>query len=161
VTPLKYKNPIAAASLVASIFVIFIEVARPTTIQILVDGQNISISNSPPIYLIGDMALIGISAFTLGASLIYLLQKERMTVSSVEKSSAKEGWNEALDSLTDEDERTVYELIVAEDGMIFQGELVNRSGFSKSKVSVILDRLEARKVIERKRYGMSNVVVLK
>jgi uncharacterized membrane protein len=44
---------------------------------------------------------------------------------------------------------------------MFQGELVDRSGFTKSKVSLVLDRLEARRKVERKRYGMSNIVQLK
>jgi len=55
----------------------------------------------------------------------------------------------------------VYQLVVKEGGAMFQGELVDRSGFSKTKVSLILDRLEARQLLLRKRYGMSNMVQLK
>jgi uncharacterized membrane protein len=40
-------------------------------------------------------------------------------------------------------------------------QLVERSGFFKSKVSLVLDRLEARGILERGRHGMSNAVVLK
>jgi uncharacterized membrane protein len=52
-------------------------------------------------------------------------------------------------------------LIVEEGGTIFQSQLVDKSGYSKSKVSLVLDRLEARKILERRRRGMSNVIVLK
>jgi uncharacterized membrane protein len=38
---------------------------------------------------------------------------------------------------------------------------VDKSGYSKSKVSLVLDRLEARRILERRRRGMSNVIVLK
>ena len=58
------------------------------------------------------------------------------------------------------DEKKLYGL-VAEAGALFQGELVEKSGFSKVKVTRILDRLEGLQLVERKRRGMSNVVVLK
>jgi uncharacterized membrane protein len=44
---------------------------------------------------------------------------------------------------------------------MFQSELVEKTGYSKSKVSLILDRLEAKRILERKRRGMTNAVVLK
>ena len=46
-------------------------------------------------------------------------------------------------------------------GTVFQPKIVNDSGFSKIKVSRLLDKLEERQFIERKRRGMTNVVVLK
>ena len=46
------------------------------------------------------------------------------------------------------------------NGTIFQSDLVEKSDFSKVKVSRILDKLEGRQLIERKRRGMTNVVVL-
>jgi len=59
------------------------------------------------------------------------------------------------------DEKIAYDAIVASDGTIFQSELVEKSGLDKVKVSRILDRLEGKGLIERKRRGMSNVIVLK
>jgi uncharacterized membrane protein len=58
-------------------------------------------------------------------------------------------------------EKRIVNLIIDERGTIFQSQLVDRSGYSKSKVSLILDRLEAKKILERKRHGMSNAIVLK
>ena len=46
-------------------------------------------------------------------------------------------------------------------GTIFQPDLADKTGFSKVKVTRILDRLEGKQLIERKRRGMTNVVVLK
>jgi uncharacterized membrane protein len=60
-----------------------------------------------------------------------------------------------------EDERTLVQIVADEGGTIFQSQLVEMSGFSKSKVSLVLDRLEARGILERRRHGMSNAVVLK
>ena len=44
---------------------------------------------------------------------------------------------------------------------MFQSSLVNETKLSKVKVTRILDRLEGKSLIERKRRGMSNVIILK
>lgn len=72
----------------------------------------------------------------------------------------KRKWESVLKTLTG-DERDIYEKIVASEGVIFQSELVEQTGFPKAKVSRILDKMEARGLLERKRRGMANVVVLK
>lgn len=59
------------------------------------------------------------------------------------------------------EEKTVFEKIIEAQGAIFQSELVEKSGFTKVKVTRILDKLEGRGLIERKRRGMTNVVILK
>jgi len=51
--------------------------------------------------------------------------------------------------------------IITQDGAILQGELVTKSGMDKVKVSRILDKLEMQGLVERRRHGMSNLVVLK
>lgn len=58
------------------------------------------------------------------------------------------------------DERKVLEM-VSSQGAIFQSELVEKSGMNKVKITRILDRLEAKGIVERKRRGMTNVVMLK
>ena len=64
-------------------------------------------------------------------------------------------------SKLDKDEKIVVKVIENADGTIFQSDLVEKSKFSKVKISRILDKLEGRQLIERKRRGMTNVVVLK
>jgi len=59
------------------------------------------------------------------------------------------------------EERKIYNLIVSSDGFMFQSDLIKKSGFSKVKVSRILDRLETKDIVERRRRGMANVVILK
>lgn len=58
------------------------------------------------------------------------------------------------------DEKKVYELI-AKEGAIFQSDIIDKLGFNKVKVTRILDRLEGKQLVERKRRGMANIVVLK
>ena len=61
----------------------------------------------------------------------------------------------------DPEEKKIYEILAESDGMLFQGDIIEKSGFSKVKVTRLLDRMEAKKVLERRRRGMSNAVVLK
>lgn len=60
-----------------------------------------------------------------------------------------------------EGEKKIYYSIESSDGAIFQSELVEKTGFSKVKVSRILDKLEGKGLVIRRRRGMSNVVILK
>ena len=57
------------------------------------------------------------------------------------------------------EEGKIYNIINDAEGAIFQAELVEKSGYSKVKVSRILDRLEGRGIVERKRRGMTNIVI--
>lgn len=51
--------------------------------------------------------------------------------------------------------------IVQEKGGIFQAELMEKLGIGKVGVTRLLDKLEAKQIIERKRRGMNNFVVMK
>ncbi|MDO8555991.1 MAG: MarR family transcriptional regulator [Nanoarchaeota archaeon] len=58
------------------------------------------------------------------------------------------------------DEKKVF-VIIRDARTIFQAELIEKSGVGKVGVTRLLDRLEAKGFIERKRRGMTNIVVLK
>jgi uncharacterized membrane protein len=60
-----------------------------------------------------------------------------------------------------EEEKLIVNLLKESEGTIYQSELVDKTGFTKVKVTRILDRLEGKKIIERKRRGMTNIVILK
>lgn len=60
----------------------------------------------------------------------------------------------------DGDERRLYEMIEAAGGEILQMNLVSSGGFSKSKVTRLLDKLERKGLIRRERHGMTNKVIL-
>ena len=62
--------------------------------------------------------------------------------------------------LLNREERALYQILAKEESM-FQADLVEKSEMGKVKVSRILDRLENKKLIERKRRGMNNIVVIK
>ena len=59
-----------------------------------------------------------------------------------------------------QEEKQVLELIQANKA-VFQADLIEKTGFGKAKMTRIIDRLEGRGFVERKRRGMTNIVVLK
>lgn len=59
------------------------------------------------------------------------------------------------------EEKKVISLIQEKGGSAFQSDVIGATGFTKVKVSRILDRLEQKGHVERKRRGMANLVVLK
>ena len=158
---MKTGKILAIFGLIASTFAIFVKMLTPTTVQFIVDGSVIEFSNIPQIYGSSDLILVSISAFVMGSSLVYLWLIDKMESVPAEASSLQNQWNGLLEKIANPDEKRIVSLIIDEGGTIFQSQLVDRSGYSKTKVSLILDRLEAKKILERKRHGMSNAIVLK
>jgi len=64
-------------------------------------------------------------------------------------------------SSLDSEEKRAYDIIKDKGGSVFQSDIIRETGFTKVKVSRILDKLENRGVLERKRRGMANIIVLK
>lgn len=112
---------------------------------------------------------IGIMGFVviIGLYLIFFGQEEKV-VTKIKRVKEKpkpkkvtvEDYKEQMKGLT-EDQKVVLKKIIEEEGTIFQSDLVDKSNFHKVKVSRILDKLEGKGLIERRRRGMTNVVVLK
>lgn len=158
---MKTGKLLAIFGLIASSFAVFIRVMTPTTVQFIIEGNIIELNEVPNIYNSSDMIVTSVSCFVLGSSLIYLLLDGMNEHIQNESPSIRENWDDLLEKLSNTDEKEIVRLIIAERGTIFQSQLVDKSGYSKSKVSLVLDRLEAKKIVERRRRGMSNVIVLK
>jgi uncharacterized membrane protein len=98
---------------------------------------------------------VGIMVFIvlIGLYLVFFGDKKKEV--KIEKKDYKEIMKDF-----DEDYKKVFDEIVKEES-IFQSELVERTELNKVKVTRILDKLEGKGLIERKRRGMTNVVILK
>lgn len=96
--------------------------------------------------LFADIAL-----FVFGLLLFLKKTPEEKALSKAKKSAKQLGG----------DESKAFDLVTQSDGMIFQNELTEKMGVSKVKVTRILDKLEAKGLIERRRRGMTNVIILK
>ncbi|OYR99297.1 transcriptional regulator [Halorubrum sp. E3] len=71
----------------------------------------------------------------------------------------EERWEETADRLRNNEE-IVYTVVLDADGKLPQRDIVEGTELSKATVSRTLDTLESKDLVERKRNGMGNVVVL-
>ena len=96
-------------------------------------------------------------AFLIFAVGIYLLFTPRETTTA----QSEKSFTEIDVSTLSEEEKRVYELLKFNKGSIYQGDLLKETGFSKVKLSRILDKMQNREILDRKRRGMANIVILK
>ena len=101
----------------------------------------------------------------VGLYLVFFGKEEKVVTRTVKeqikpKDISKENYEDILKESSEEEKKILEELIGA-DGTIFQSDLVEKLGFTKVKVTRVLDRLEGKGLVERKRRGMTNVVILK
>jgi uncharacterized membrane protein len=93
----------------------------------------------------------------IGLFLIFSRENERIIIKK-ERNRQKE--NKIDYSILNKEERHLIKIIEEAQNAIFQSDLVEKSGFDKVKVSRVLDKLEGKQIVERKRRGMTNVVLL-
>ncbi len=105
---------------------------------------------------------LGIMVFLIifGLYLIYFDKEAKIINSLKYKKITKEEFKEVINNLNEE-EKNVFEKIIESQGSIFQSELVDKTELTKVKITRILDKLEGKGLIERKRRGMTNIILLK
>lgn len=148
----------------------------PTPINIYIQqgGTNATlIDQVQGFYDLSDMITVLVAAVVLGWSGSFILSSSSSPKAVSELASSGDGaeWNAALEkkkgamrdiaNTLKDDEAAVLRAIIASDGIIAQGELVKQTGLPKSTVSKSLDALEIRGLVERRRRGMGNMILLK
>lgn len=112
---------------------------------------------------------LGVMAFVVIIALyLIFFGKEEKVITNIKtvrrqlepKKITKENYQKVFSKLNG-DEKLVLEKVIEAEGTLFQSELAEKTKFSKVKVTRILDKLEGKGLIERKRRGMTNVVILK
>jgi uncharacterized membrane protein len=144
------------------------EFLNSASFTLIIDGGEGRVIPVPGFYTLTDMIIVAVASSILGVSAIYLLLIESSAQTKLPQinlpeaiiDERKKEWGEIAISLKD-DEKKIYEMILDSDGIILQSELTEKTGFSKPKVSRGLETLEIKDLIERKRRGMSNIVILK
>ena len=58
-------------------------------------------------------------------------------------------------------EKKAIKILQRESGAFFQKSLMEELDVGKVKMTRMMDKLEAKQIVERKRRGMNNIVVLK
>lgn len=102
--------------------------------------------------LIGLLVLIGL--------MVTFFIKEKKLPQETKKVLTEEEKKHKLEHL-DNEEKKVMELLINNQGSMYQSDVMKETQLSKVKVTRILDKLEGKMLLERKRRGMTNIVILK
>lgn len=147
-------------------------VSTPVVIQM--EGDTFKIIEIPFSYTTKDVYIILVSgvlggiAFSQILLCLKVLPFEVVHYKITEKISDPEnmtgscdhGQTDAVLRALEGDERKIVKIIMENKGEILQNELVNTLNFPKAKVSRILMNLERRKIIIKKKYGLTNHISL-
>jgi len=161
-TGITRKDLVFACILVISSFVLTYKLLTPVPLVVSIDGATISSENLPKFFTFTDAVVIAIFSILLGFSISSLLTQAEIgkPASEIVLEDRKKRWEEIARTLK-EDEAKIYKIILEAGGMIQQSELVEKTGMSKATVSRTLDLLESKGLVERRRRGMGNIVLLK
>jgi uncharacterized membrane protein len=160
----KQKLAITATLFAVSAFVLAGKLLMPTPIQIVIQGDEPIVVGQIFRYTQFDVAVISISAIILAASSFYLLFVNSVENSKLSSAAGEEDTSEVRVALAlrllDGDRRKLFSEIVEAGGEILQSDLHAHTGFSKAKITRVLDYLELKGLIVRKSYGMTNKIII-
>ena len=104
-----------------------------------------------------SLAIAGV-ILAIGLFLIFSKENEKIVIKKVIKRPSRK--KISLRGLSEE-EKKVIKILEKENGAVFQKSLAETLGIGKVKMTRLMDKLEAKQLIERKRRGMNNIIVLK
>ena len=156
---------IATALLVLGVFIAALKLIQPASLSVYVSSNGTTnLTTIPGLYTITDLLTVGLSTLLAGASASFLLFSGREPpvepIGQVLLDERREGWESLSKSLKD-DEAKIYRTVLDAGGVMNQGDIVVKVGLSKTTVSRTLELLESRGLIEKRRRGMGNVILLK
>ena len=143
-----------------------LKLLQPASIRVYIGNSTNSTVYAvlPQTYTQADIILVSLTSLVLGVSTTVLLlvgrQPVREPIWRSTLQEKKKEWEKVSKGLKD-DERSVYEAVLEAEGIIEQGQLVEKTGLSKATVSRTLDLLESKGLVEKRRRGLGNVVSLK
>ncbi len=106
-----------------------------------------------------SLAIAGL-VLVIGLFLIFSKESEKIILKTKTR-TIKEKRKPVDTSNLDSDEKKIVKILQSENGAIFQSSLMEKLEIGKVGITRLLDKLEAKQIIERKRRGMNNIVVLK
>ena len=159
---LRGRSILVACVFIVSVFLVMLKLMNPTEIHIYLEGEEMVLSQILKNYTFFDVALLVASSLVAGMSVVYLLLFDNLQrpTSEMLLESRLSRYESIIPTLKD-DEQKIFQAVIDAQGIIAQSELSELTGVSKSNVSRALDLLESRGLVERKRRGMGNTILLK
>ena len=165
------KTLFAAAIFVAAVLVLAFKLLNPTPVEIVVEGSTAIMTQVPGLFTYSDVLEISVALVLMSVTGTYILLHDSIsatasaptvsapTTADVIMEERRQHWEDIAKTLKS-DEQKLYKAII-DEGIVNQSDLVEKTGLPKSNVSRALYSLESRGLIERRRRGMGNVVLLK
>jgi DNA-binding transcriptional ArsR family regulator len=173
------KELFAAVLFISSVFILGLKLMNPTPLVIWYTGEDYIIQTERigDNYSTTDVIILILASLIICGSGLYLLLYEQIHTMPVPQGppplpiqeptavfspleERKRKWETVLPTLK-EDQQQIYQTILDADGIIPQSDIVEKTGLSKSNVSRSLDMLESMGLIEKRRRGMGNLILLK
>jgi len=104
-----------------------------------------------------SLAIAGL-VLIIGLFLIFSKESVKIVVKKVKQKSRRKRIDT---SKLDSEEKKVVDILKRENGAFFQSSMMEELEVGKVKMTRLMDKLEAKQLIERKRRGMNNIIVLK
>ena len=104
---------------------------------------------------------LGIVGILILVSLVLMFSKPQERVIIKTKTIEKRPEKKIIDTSNLKPEEKQVLKLIQENKTIFQADLIEKTQLGKAKITRIIDRLEGSGIVERKRRGMTNIVVLK
>ncbi len=123
--------------------------------QTCTHGSSCSMYDTISTQTLLSLSIAGI-ILIIGLFIMFTKPKEKIIIKT--KKEKKKKLN--LSGL-DKKEKEIMEILQKENGAIFQRTLMEKLDIGKVGITRLLDKLEAKQLIERKRRGMNNIVVLR
>ncbi|EMA26744.1 helix-turn-helix transcriptional regulator [Haloarcula argentinensis] len=169
----------AAGVLVTATAILVAQFLTATPTAVVVGDESTRLGTVGWQFGLHDVVVIAVAACAVGASTTALLNgigsssatsadttcSDTSTQESTDSTSSellqarRQEWETVSERLASNEEQ-VYQAVLDADGVLPQSEIVNRTELSKATVSRTLDSLEAKNLVERKRRGMGNIVLL-
>ena len=156
---------ISAIVLIISVLLLMDRLLAQGPVQLILENGKAVPVEGASYFSLNEVLLFIIAAWLGGMSFLYIIlsSKEKETPRSDKiETTIPENKSAAMVAadILDGDEKILFQKIVDNDGLL-QRELILNTDFSEPKVSRLLDKLERRGLIIRKRDGMGNRVMLK
>jgi len=159
---LRGRSLLVACVFIVSVFLIMLKLLNPTEIHIYLEGEETVLSQIMNNYTLYDVALLVVSSLVAGMSVVYLMLFDKVQKPTGEMLlEGRLSKYEFIIPTLKNDEQKVFQAVIDAQGIIAQSDLPGITGVSKSNVSRALDLLESRGLVERKRRGMGNTILLK
>ena len=146
----------------ASLFALVLKVMVPGRTYLVVTEPTVRIIEVSGLYTLTDVLIIvflSLASGFLGAAILWGEMREVGASSGFVSPGSLADLLREMDNLG-ETERAVLREIVANGGSIQQSELQRKLDLPKSTLSVVLTRLEAKRLVKRKKLGYKNLVTL-